>query len=65
MSSIDIRALPEPTPAATAVARPRDWQTALWRVLGGLALTGFFLALSAAVFGLAGVYGLIEFAKLY
>lgn len=63
MSSIDFRALP--ALAAPTVARPRNWQTALWRVLGGVALTGVFLALSAAAFGLAGVYGFIEFAKLY
>jgi hypothetical protein len=66
MSSVDLRALPDPAPLAVpAVARRKDWQTALLRVLGGFALTGVFLVLAAAVFGIAGVYGLIEFARLY
>ncbi|HLI22316.1 MAG TPA: hypothetical protein VKV32_14410 [Stellaceae bacterium] len=69
MNSIDIRSaldvVPERSAPAPAAARRRGWQTTLLRVVGGFALTGFFLALSVAAFAFAGIYAFLEFAKLY
>jgi len=65
MSSIDLHAVPEQLDTPRRVAARRDWGKAALRVLGGFVLTGFFLGLSVAAFAAAGVYGLIEFARLY
>ena len=67
MSSIDVRAVPVPERLAVPSrgARRRRWEMTILRVLGGFALTGFFLALSALVLVLSGIYGFLEFAKLY
>lgn len=69
MSAIDVRTVSDlhavPERIAPPPARRRGWGTILLRVFGGFMLTGFFLALSGAAFVLAGIYGFLEFARLY
>ena len=70
MSSIDIRAVPDLRSVPERIAVPshtapqRRWGTTTLRVVGGFVLTGVFLALSAVVFALCGIYGFVGFAGL-
>lgn len=65
MSSIDLRAATGRASPPSAVARPKNWRKAVLSCLGGFVLTGVCLGFGAALFGIAGVYAFIEFAKLY
>jgi hypothetical protein len=69
MSSVDLRVVPSRITVAAPLAQRKAQRTTFFSVLGsilgGFVLTGIFLALSAAVFVLVGVYGFIDFAKLY
>jgi hypothetical protein len=65
MSSIEFPTAGAPAHTATAVAQTVRRRFGLLRVLGGFVLTGFFLALGAATFGVAAVYGFIGWAQFY
>ncbi|HEX3974486.1 MAG TPA: hypothetical protein VHX19_24340 [Stellaceae bacterium] len=66
MASIDTAArVSKLEGAVSRVMAPRRQRVSIGRILGGFLLTGVFLALSAAAFPLAAVYGFVWFAQHY
>jgi hypothetical protein len=63
MSSIELPAVGAAASAVAAATRPARRPIGFLRIAGGFVLTGFFLALGAAIFPIATVYGFIWWAS--